>query len=67
MIDHRRELTREELAAQEVAELPDREELSLVNGNVAAPINAVVVTNVLSDNAVSAASSVQNAPLTQGV
>ena len=67
MIDHRRELTWEELAAQEVAELPDREELSLVNGNVAAPINAVVVTNVLSDNAVSAASSVQNAPLTQGV
>ena len=67
MIDHKRELTWEELAAQEVAELPDREELSLVNGNVAAPINAVVVTNVLSDNAVSAASSVQNAPLTQGV
>jgi hypothetical protein len=61
------ELTWEELAEQEADELPDREELSLVNGNVAAPINAVVVANVLSDNAVSAASSVQNAPLTQGM
>ena len=67
MTDQKRELTWAELAEQEVAEFPDREELSLVNANLAAPINAAVVANVLSDNAVSAASSVQNAPLTQGV
>jgi len=34
------ELTPEELEDQEVSELPDREAMSLVNANIAAPINA---------------------------
>ena len=67
MIDHRRELTWEELAAQEVAELPDREELSLVNGNVAAPINAALALNVASDHSVAYASAQQMAPIVQGI
>ena len=35
---------------QSAVELPDRTEMSLVNANVAAPINAALALNVLSDN-----------------
>ena len=67
MIDHKRELTWEELAAQEVAELAEREELSLVNANLAIPINVAAALNVLSDNAVAAAGAAQQTPITQGI
>jgi hypothetical protein len=60
-----RELTPEELAAQEAAELPDREAMSLVNANVAAPINAALALNVLSDGSVAYANAEQTAPITQ--
>ena len=46
-------------------ELPDREAMSLINGNVAAPINAAVGLNALSDHSVAAASATQNTPITQ--
>jgi hypothetical protein len=39
--------------------LPDREEMSLVNANVAAPINAALALNVLSDNSTAYASATQ--------
>ena len=55
--EQREELTPEELAAQEAAELPDREAMSLVNANVAAPINAALALNVLSDNSVAYANA----------
>ena len=53
--DKHRELTPEELAAQEAQELPDREALSLVNANAALPINAAVALNALSDGSVAVA------------
>jgi len=59
------ELTQEELQAQEGVELPDREALSLTNLNLAAPINAAVALNVLSDNSVAYANAEQTAPITQ--
>jgi hypothetical protein len=59
------ELTPEELEAQEAAELPDREAMSLVNANVAAPINAAVALNVLSDGSVAYANAQQTAPIDQ--
>jgi hypothetical protein len=62
-----RELTAEELEAQDVAELPDREAMSLVNANLALPINAAIAANVLSDNAVAAAGAQQNTPINQGM
>jgi hypothetical protein len=62
-----RELTTEELEAQQVAELPGREALSLVNANLALPINAAIAANVLSDNAVAAAGAQQTAPINQGM
>jgi len=59
------ELTAEELEEQAVAELPDREAMSLVNANIAAPINAALALNVLSDGSVAYANAEQTAPITQ--
>jgi hypothetical protein len=61
-----RELTAEELEAEEAAALPDREAMSLVNANVAAPVNAAVAANVLSDDSIAIANAEQTAPITQG-
>lgn len=63
--EKQRELTAEEIEAQAGEELPDREEMSLINANIAAPINAAVAANVLSDNSVAYANAEQTAPITQ--
>ncbi|MGI8854674.1 MAG: hypothetical protein ACR2JW_02900 [Thermomicrobiales bacterium] len=66
MADEKKQaLTAEELDQQQGEELPDREEMSLINANVAAPINAAVALNALSDNSTATANAVQNAPITQ--
>jgi hypothetical protein len=59
-------MTDEELAAEGGEELPDREAMSLINANVAAPINAAVALNALSDNSVAYANAEQTATITQG-
>jgi len=61
------DLTPEEIDAESVEELPDREAMSLVNANLAAPINAAVAANVLSDNSIAYANAEQTAPITQGI
>jgi hypothetical protein len=63
--DVERELSDEELENQDAAELPDREAMSLINANVAAPINAALALNVLSDNSTATANATQNAPIGQ--
>jgi hypothetical protein len=63
--EKKQELTAEELEAQAGEEMPDREEMSLLNLNVAAPINAAVAANVLSDNSTATANAVQNTPIDQ--
>ena len=60
------ELTADELDQEAGEELPDREAMSLINANVAAPINAAVAANVLSDNSVAYANAEQTAPIVQG-
>jgi len=65
MSDKESELSPEELEQQEAAELPDREAMSLINANVAAPINAAVALNALSDNSVAYANAEQNVDITQ--
>ena len=55
----------EELDQQNAEALPDREQMSLINANVAAPINAAVAANVLSDNSIAYADAEQTAPITQ--
>lgn len=59
------ELTPEELEAEGAEELPDREAMSLINANVAAPVNAAVALNALSDNSTAVANAQQTAPITQ--
>jgi len=56
----------DEIEQQDAAELPDREAMSLINANLAAPINAAVAANVLSDNSVAYANAEQTAPIVQG-
>jgi hypothetical protein len=67
MTDERKpqELTPEELEAQEAAELPDREAMSLINANIAAPVNAAVAANILSDGLVAYANAEQDVDITQ--
>jgi len=60
-------LTRAELDALAGEELPERAAMSLVNANVAAPINLALAANVLSDGSVAYASATQVAPITQGI
>ena len=63
--DERSELTNDELADEIGEELPDREAMSLINANVAAPVNAAVALNALSDNSVAYANAEQNADIDQ--
>lgn len=58
-------LTPEELEAQKGEALPDREEMSLIDANVAAPVNAAVAANVLSDGSVAYANAEQTAHIVQ--
>ena len=65
MTDENRALTPEELESQDVAELPDREAMSLIDANVAAPVNAAVAANILSDDSVAYANAEQDAVIDQ--
>ena len=62
-----RQLSREELNQLAGEELPERAAMSLVNANLAIPINAAVAANVLSDNAVAYADAVQTDYINQGI
>lgn len=55
------ELSKEELEAQGSEQLPDREAMSLVDANIAIPINAAVAAEVLSDDASAYADATQGA------
>jgi hypothetical protein len=58
-------LTREELDELAGEPLPERAAMSLINANVAAPINAALALNVLSDNSVAYANAEQVADIDQ--
>ena len=55
-----RALSREELNAIAGEELPERAAMSLINANIAAPINAAVALNALSDGSTAYANAQQN-------
>jgi hypothetical protein len=59
------ELTSDELDEQGGEQLPDREAMSLINANVAAPVNAAVALNALSDDATAVANAEQTADIDQ--
>jgi hypothetical protein len=54
-----------DISKETISELPSRHAMSLVNANVAAPINAALALNVASDNSIAFASATQYAPITQ--
>jgi hypothetical protein len=60
-----RSLTREELNELAGEELPERAAMSLINANVAAPVNLAAALNVASDNSVAIANAHQTADITQ--
>ena len=60
-----RPLSREELDELAGEQLPERAAMSLLNANIAIPINAAVAANVLSDNATAAAQAIQTGGITQ--
>jgi len=60
-----RRLSREELETLAGEELPERAAMSLINANIAAPINAAVALNFASDNSVAYANAQQTGDITQ--
>ena len=60
MADEYRKLTVEELNELAGEELPERAAMSLINANIAAPINAAVALNALSDGSTAYAGAEQN-------
>jgi predicted peroxiredoxin len=60
-----RNLSREELNELAGEELPERAAMSLINANVAAPVNAAVALNALCDGSTAIANAEQTANITQ--
>ena len=60
-----RPVSRAELDELAGEALPERAAMSLINANVAVPVNAAVAANVLTDHSSSVAHSAPNAPITQ--
>ena len=60
-----RPLPREELNAMAGEELPERAAMSLINANIAAPVNAAVALNVLSDDSIAYANAEQDVTIDQ--
>jgi hypothetical protein len=58
-------VTREELDQIANEELPERAAMSLINANVAVPVNAAVAANVLSDQSVASADATQDSTIDQ--
>jgi hypothetical protein len=65
MTERKPDVTREELEQEDAEQLPDREAMSLVNANVAAPVNVAAALNVLSDDSVAYANAEQIADIDQ--
>jgi hypothetical protein len=58
-------VSREELEAVAGQPLPDRAAMSLVNANVALPINLALAANVLSDGSTAIAGALQDTDIDQ--
>ena len=60
-----RALSREEIEALAGEPIPDRAAMSLVNANLAIPVNVALAANVLSDDAIAYANAAQTTPIDQ--
>jgi len=66
MAEEYRKLSHEEINQLAGEELPERAAMSLINANIAIPVNAAIAANVLSDGAIAYADAAQNTPIDQG-
>lgn len=66
MADQFRSITREELDQLAGEPLPERAAMSLINANIAIPINAAIAANILSDGSAAGAGALQDTPIVQG-
>ena len=64
MTEHRK-ITREELDELAGEALPERAAMSLINANVAAPINLAAALNVASDDSIAYANAQQDVTIDQ--
>ena len=62
----RNEIANREVDQQQAGALPNRDAMSLVNANLALPINLALAANVLSDGSIAGAIANQNTPIDQG-
>jgi hypothetical protein len=62
-----RKVTRQELDELAGEALPERAAMSLINANIAIPVNAAIAANVLSDGSTAYANAIQDTPITQGM
>jgi hypothetical protein len=60
-----RTLTREELDKLAGEPLPERAAMSLINANIAAPVNIALAANVLSDGSIAYANAQQDVTIDQ--
>jgi hypothetical protein len=58
-------LTHEEMDRQSSEEVGEREEMSLLNANIAAPVNAAVALNAASDGSIAYANAEQDVDIDQ--
>jgi len=64
---NQRNLSHRHLEDEVAGLVPERHAMSLVNLNLAAPINLAVAANVLSDDSVAYANAVQSVDIIQGI
>ena len=67
MSEQYKPLTRDELNQLAGEELPERAAMSLINANLAIPVNAAVAANVLSDGSIAYADAQQMGDIGQGI
>jgi hypothetical protein len=60
-----RKLSRKELEQLAGEALPEKAAMSLINANLAIPVNAAIAANVLSDGSVAWADAQQDTPIDQ--
>ena len=65
MAQDKHELSAEELDAEGATDMPDREAMSVIDANIAAPVNAAVAANILSDNSTATADATQTVDIDQ--
>lgn len=63
--DEYRRVSKEELDSLAGEALPERAAMSLINANIAIPVNAAVAANVLSDGSIAYADAEQDTPIDQ--